>query len=118
LKASNAWKQSNTPFLDLVQGLPGGEGYLSDTDSNSDIEVDEEFFVLPELMGTSDLKSLRDQCLKHRSDICHRFYTYTPLFCEKPIEETKGMHIDYNRKKPQRPFRYQKPMEILLGLSN
>jgi len=118
LKANKVWKQSNTPFLDLVQGLPGGEGYLSDTDSNSDIEVDEEFFVLPELMGTSDLNCLRSNCLMHRSDLCHRFYTYTPLLQKKPIEETKAMHLDYKRKKQTRPFRYQKPMQILLGLTN
>jgi hypothetical protein len=70
----------------MVQGLPGGEGYLSDTDSNSEIE-DEEFFVLPELMDQSDLKSLRDQCQKHRSELCHRFYDYTPLFKKKPTED-------------------------------
>jgi hypothetical protein len=117
-KANKTWKRSNTPFLDLVQGLPGGEGYLSDTESNSDKEEDEEFFVLPELMGTSDLNSLRDHCLNHRSDLCHRFYNYSPLFEKKPIEESKNMHLDYKRKKPTRPFKYQKPMQILLGLTN
>ena len=42
----------------MVKGLPGGEGYLSDSDSTSDKEEDEEFFILPELLGSSDLKSL------------------------------------------------------------
>jgi hypothetical protein len=42
----------------MVQGLPGGEGYLSDSDSKSEIDEDEEFFVLPELITTSDLKCL------------------------------------------------------------
>jgi len=60
VKSKKGWKTSNTPFLDMVQGLPGGEGYLSDSDSNSDNEEDEEFFILPELLGSSDLKSLQD----------------------------------------------------------
>ena len=42
----------------MVQGLPGGEGYLSDTDSNSDQADEGEFFVLPELINSSDLKGL------------------------------------------------------------
>jgi len=50
----------------MVQGLPGGEGYLSDSDASSEKEEDEEFFILPELLGSSDLKSLQDQCIKHR----------------------------------------------------
>lgn len=66
MKPKKGWKQSTTPFLDMVQGLPGGEGYLSDSEVGSDQEVNDEFFIQPELLGTSDLKSLRDQCVKHR----------------------------------------------------
>jgi hypothetical protein len=73
----------------MVQGLPGGEGYLSDTDSNSDNAEDGEFFVLPELINTSDLKGLQDQCVQHRSDLSHRFYEYSPLFGKKPIAGTR-----------------------------
>ena len=58
----------------MVQGLPGGEGYLSDSESSTDQEVNDEFHVLPELLGTSDLKSLQDQCMKHREELSHRFY--------------------------------------------
>lgn len=50
----------------MVQGLPGGEGYLSDSDTGSGKEEDGEFFILPELLGSSDLKSLQEQCIKHR----------------------------------------------------
>jgi len=66
VKSSKGWKKSKTPFIDMVQGLPGGEGYLSDSDASSEKEEDEEFFILPELLGSSDLKSLQDQCIKHR----------------------------------------------------
>jgi hypothetical protein len=59
VSTKEAWKKSNTPFFDMVQGLPGGQGYLSDTDSNSENEEDD-FFVLPELLTSSDLKSLQD----------------------------------------------------------
>ena len=44
----------------MVQGLPGGEGYPSDSDASSEKEEDEEFFILPELLGSSELKSLQD----------------------------------------------------------
>lgn len=66
MKSRKGWKQSKTPFLDMVQGLPGGEGYLSDSDTGSGKEEDGEFFILPELLGSSDLKSLQEQCIKHR----------------------------------------------------
>ena len=80
MKTKDRWKQSKTPFLDMVQGLPGGNGYLSDSEVGSDQEVEDEFFVLPELLGTSDLKSLRDLCIKHKSELGHRFYEIKPLF--------------------------------------
>jgi hypothetical protein len=66
VKSRKGWKKSKTPFIDMVQGLPGGEGYLSDSDASSEKEEDEEFFILPELLGSSDLKSLQDHCIQHR----------------------------------------------------
>jgi len=56
------------------------------SDGDSEEEEDNEFFILPELANcdkSNELFSLQSQCFKHREELCHRFYSYQPIFLDK-----------------------------------
>lgn len=60
------------------------------SDGESDDEQDDEFFILPELANcdkNNELFSLQSQCFKHREDLCHRFYSYQPIFLDREDDD-------------------------------